>query len=92
MSTLYILEAANLFCGDDDPSNSKHLAIQEFKLPDLQAIYQDHHAGGARVQIELEVGIQKFEPTFKLAGYDPDLLAQFGLGSKTSIFIPATVN
>ncbi|ELT47216.1 phage major tail tube protein [Brucella intermedia] len=82
MSTLYILEAANLFCGDADPTNSKHLAIQELKLPDLQAIYQDHHAGGARVQIEIEVGIQKLEPTFKLAGFDPAVMTQFGLGSK----------
>lgn len=80
--TLYILEAANLFCGDHDPTKSKHLSLQELKLPDLQAIYQDHHAGGSRVQIEIEVGVQKLEPTFKLAGFDPDLMSEFGLGSK----------
>ena len=44
-------------------------------------MYQDHHAGGSRVQIEVAVGIQKLEPTFKLNGWDPDLLTQFGLGS-----------
>lgn len=82
MSTLYIMEACNLFCGDHDAQNSKHLSLQELKLPDLQAIYADHHAGGARVQIEIEVGVQKLEPTFKLVGFDPDLLVQFGLSSK----------
>lgn len=82
MSTLYVVESANLFCGDHDAKNSKHLAIQELKLPALQGIYTDHHAGGARVQIEVEVGVQKFEPTFKLIGFDPDLLTQFGLGTK----------
>lgn len=82
MSTLHVIEAANLFCGDHDAQNSKHLSIQELKLPALQAIYTDHHAGGARVQIEVEVGIQKLEPTFKLVGFDPDLLVQFGVGSK----------
>src|SRR5438445_9263397 len=82
MSTLFILNASNLFVGDHDPTNSKHLALMELKLPDLQEIYQDHHAGGARMQIEIEVGVQKLEPTFKLVGFDPALLSEFGLGSK----------
>lgn len=82
MSTIYVMEAVNLFCGDHDPTASKHLTISELKLPPLQAIYAEHHGGGARVAIEVEVGIQKLEPTFKLAGFDPDLLGQFGLGSR----------
>ena len=82
MSTLYVWEAANLFVGTEDPTKSKHLQIISLKLPALEEILQDHHAGGARVQIEIEVGIKKLEPTFKLAGIDPDLLVQFGLGSK----------
>lgn len=82
MSTVYLLNAANLFVGDHDPSKSKHLTLAELKLPDLQAIYADHHAGGALVATEFEVGIQKLEPTFKLNGFDPDLISEFGLGSK----------
>ena len=82
MNTIYVMEAVNLFCGDHDPTASKHLTITELKLPPLQGIYADHHGGGARVAIEVEVGIQKLEPTFKLAGVDPDLLGQFGLGSR----------
>mgnify|MGYP000532379222 CR=1 FL=1 len=60
--------------------NEYHL-LNELQLPALQEIYQEHHAGGSRIQIEVAVGIQKLEPTFKLNGWDPDLLTQFGLGS-----------
>lgn len=81
MSTIYVMEAANLFCGDHDPTKSKHLTLTELQLPTLQEMYQDHHAGGSKVQIEVAVGVQKLEPTFKLSGWDPDLLAQFGLGA-----------
>lgn len=81
MSTIYIMEAANLFCGDHDPTASKHLTLTELKLPSLEELYQDHHPGGSRVQIEVAVGIKKLEPTFKLGGWDPDLLSQFGLGA-----------
>lgn len=85
--TIYIMEAANLFCGDHDPTASKHLTLSELQLPALQEMYQDHHAGGSKVQIEVAVGVQKLEPTFKLAGWDPDLLAQFGVNSgKTRVF------
>lgn len=82
MSTLYIFEAANLFVGSDDPTKSKHLVIQELKLPALQAQYQDHMAGGAPVGIEIETGIQKLEASFKLVGFDPDTMRMFGLGSR----------
>jgi uncharacterized protein len=82
MSTIYIMSAVNLFCDATDPTKSKHLTIQELKLPALQADYQSHKAGGALVEIEIEVGVQKLESTFKLAGWDPDLLTQFGLGSR----------
>lgn len=85
--TIYVMEAVNLFAGDHDPTASKHLTITEMQLPNLQEMYQDHHAGGSKVQIEVAVGIQKLEPTFKLTGWDPDLLVQFGLGSgRTKVF------
>jgi uncharacterized protein len=82
MSTIYIMEAANLFVGLADPTKSKHLTLTELKLPALQEIFVDHHGGGMRVGIEVGVGVQKLEPTFNLAGFDPDLLSEFGLGSK----------
>ena len=87
MSTIYVMEAANLFCGDHDPTASKHLTLAELKLPPLQEMYQDHHAGGSQVQIEVAVGIQKLEPTFKRRGGAPDRVPQRGLGgSRQKVF------
>lgn len=82
-SNYFVMEAANLFCGDHDPTASKHLTLSELQLPSLEEIYQDHHAGGSRVQVEINVGISKLTPTFKLSGTDPELLGQFGSPSGT---------
>ena len=84
MSTILTMEAANLFCGDHDPNASKHLTLSELQLPALQEMFADHHAGGSRVKIEIPVGIEKLEPSFKLVGWDPALLAQFGLGASAT--------
>lgn len=82
-AAFYIMEAVNLFAGDHDPANSRHLTLDELKLPDMQEMFQDHTPGGAPVQVEIGTGvIQKLEPTFKLKGFDPELQVQFGLGSK----------
>lgn len=80
-STIYIMEAANLFCGEHDPANSKHLTLEELKLPDLQEVLVDHQPGGGKVGVEFAVGMEKLEPTFKLKGWDMPLLRQFGLGT-----------
>jgi P2 family phage contractile tail tube protein len=86
-NTIFFWEAANLFVGDHDPTNSKHLTIQEFKLPSLEENTVDHFPGGGVAQIEVAVGINKLESTFKLAGIDPALLSEVGLGSRArSIF------
>lgn len=77
-----VLEAVNLFCGDHDPTASKHLTITEMQLPTLQEMYQDHHPGGSRVAIEVGLGIEKLAATFKLAGFDPELYTQFGVGDR----------
>ncbi len=80
--TIYMMEAVNLFCGDHDPEESKHLTISELKLPDLSEIFADHHAGGALVATEFAVGVNKLEPTFKLNGFDPKMLTEFGLNTR----------
>lgn len=82
MSTIYVMTAANLFCGDHDPDASKHLTLTDLQLPSLSEVYADHHPGGSPVAVEVALGINKLEPTFKLAGWDPDVLSQFGLGGK----------
>ena len=85
MSTMYVMEAVNLFCGDDDPTASKHLTISELKLPDLNEQFADHAPGGGRVGIELPVGIEKLNAPFKLNGFDPQLMTQFGLGTRAAM-------
>jgi len=80
--TFYTMQAVNLFCNDLDPNEHKALTIAELKLPDLTEKYQDHHAGGALVAIEVPLGVDKLEATFKLNGIDPNLLVAFGLGSQ----------
>lgn len=81
MSNIFIMEGANLFCGSHDPENSKHLTLEELKLPDLQEVLVDHQPGGGKVGVEFAVGMEKLEPTFKLKGWDIPLLRQFGLGT-----------
>lgn len=79
--TIYVMTAVNLFCGDHDPTKSKHLTIDELKLPSLEEEYAEHKPGGGLVGVEFGLGIKKLEPTFKLKGFDPDLLVQFGLSA-----------
>ncbi len=81
-ATVYLMEAANLLCGDHDPTASKHLTLSELKLPDLSEKFADHHPGGGLVATEFAVGVEKLAPTFKLNGFDPALLAEFGLGTR----------
>lgn len=76
-----IWQAANLFVGDHDPSQSNHLVLEELKLPSLEEMTQEHHAGGAMVQVEFGVGVKKLEPTFKLKGFNSHVFRQFGLGT-----------
>ena len=81
MTTLYTFDAANLFCGTVDPTNSKHLAIEHLKLPELDEEFKDHSPSGGRFGFEIPVGFKKLECTFKLTGFDPQVLTQFGLSS-----------
>lgn len=79
-----VLEAVNLFCGDDDPTASKHLTISELQLPTLQEIFQDHHPGGSRVGIEVGLGIEKLTASFSLVGMDEDLYSKFGVNDRAA--------
>lgn len=80
MANFYMLEAVNLFCGDD--AEGKFLTIDELKVPDLTEAEQDHTPGGGRVGVGVVTHVEKLESTFKLAGYDPEMLKHFGLGKK----------
>jgi phage tail tube protein FII len=81
-ATLYVLEDVNLICGDTGsettPGHSTHLSLQEWKLPGWEENYVDHVAGGAPVGIEINTHIQKFESTFTLAGWQPEIMTMLG--------------
>lgn len=74
-NTVYIMEAANLYCGSDPGSdqNSLHLSLEQLKLPGLIEQYTDHRPGGAPVAVEFDTIIQKPECTFVLAGWNPEV-------------------
>jgi P2 family phage contractile tail tube protein len=82
MATIYIQEAANLFIGDAGPANGKHLTLVEHKLPTLEEKIETYHPGGSIMEIGVALGLNKLESTFQLAGWDPELVREFGLGSK----------
>jgi len=85
--TIYVMESANLICGDTRapsgaiagaPGVSTHLVLQELKLPTIEENYADHTPGGAMVGIEINTHINKLEATFNLAGWDPEIMTFIG--------------
>ena len=81
MATIYIPEAINLFVTDNGPDNGKHLKITDVTLPKMTEKTMEHHPGGGIGAIKIGgLGIEALEVGFKLVGFDPQSLAQFGLG------------
>jgi phage tail tube protein FII len=79
---IYILEAANLFCGADDESSSKHLTIRDLKLPTLEEKTVELHPGGSMFAVQIgALGFNALAATFRLVGFDPAMLRLFGLSS-----------
>jgi len=82
MSEIYLMEAASLFLGDEDPSASKHLSLDSLALPTLEYVTVDHLGGGAPAEIDFSMAVlRKMNPTFKIAGFDADAYRLFGVGS-----------
>lgn len=78
-STIYHMDSANLYVGDEDPTNGKFLVIKNVTLqPELEEVTKDHSGGGAAVVIQIGMGIFKVAPLkFKLEGYNDDVDSQF---------------
>jgi phage tail tube protein FII len=77
-STIYHMDAANLFVGDDDPTNSLYLSLMNVKLPTLEEVTKEHSGGGAIASIELGMRVMKaLTMTFKLVGMDPKVHNRF---------------
>jgi len=73
-NTLNTLEAANLFCGSDNPTASNHLALTELKLPGWEENFSDHLAGGAPVAIRIDTHINPLEASFNLLGFTTQVM------------------
>lgn len=76
MATLNTLEAANIFCGTDDPTQaaSNHLSLTELKLPTFEENFTDHLAGGAPVAMRIDTHINPLECTFNLLGFNAHVM------------------
>lgn len=77
-ATIFHMDSANLFVGDDDPTNSQFLVIKDIKLPTQEEETKEHKGGGAAATVEL--GLRHFMPFtlgFNLEGYTPDVINKF---------------
>lgn len=78
MSTIYNVDTANLFIGDDDPTDSQFLVLKNIKIPSLEEKTKEHAGGGATAAITL--GMRSFKLgalTFSLEGFNPNVLPRF---------------
>lgn len=81
MSDILLMEAANLFIGED-PEKSKHLKLQSLALPTLEYGTSEHMPGGGPLAVQWTMGqLKPLEPTFKLIGFDEEAYAAAGVGS-----------
>jgi phage tail tube protein FII len=88
-NTVYVMERANLFAGDTDPSHSNHLVLQTLKLPALEYNLVDHAPGGAPVAIDVPTHITRMESTFALAGWQPYVQKLIGLSNRANMHFTA---
>ncbi len=81
-NTIYELDMANLFAGDDDPTRSEFLTIETVKLPAMQEKTREHMPGGGILGMKISTRqIEPLECTFKLRGFNLDMMNKFGLSS-----------
>jgi uncharacterized protein len=83
IANIFIMEAADLYCGDLDPTASNKLTLEEIKLPDFKQTSISSAPGGAVCAVDWATTMLH-APTasFKLKGMDPARLVMFGLGSQ----------
>lgn len=75
--TIFNMDSANLFVGDDDPTNSQFLTLKNVKIPGIIEKTKEHTGGGASASIELGTGIiQAPVLTFSLEGVNPDVMTK----------------
>lgn len=81
---LILQEAATLAAGDVGPDNIKWQQLESIQLPDLEEMSESHQGGGSVGEVEWgNLGIKALAPTFKLKGWDPQVMALFGARTRT---------
>lgn len=70
-----VLKNLNLFI--DGRGHAGH--VDEITLPKLSVKAEEHRAGGMDMPVELDMGLEKLECTFKLSDFNPDVFRSFGL-------------
>jgi P2 family phage contractile tail tube protein len=88
-NTVYVMEKANIFAGDTDPSHSNHLTVSGLKLPGLEQNLVDHAPGGAPIAIDVPTHITRLESTFNLAGWQPYVMQLIGLTRRANMHFTA---
>jgi P2 family phage contractile tail tube protein len=53
--------------------------VDEVSLPILNIVGEDYRAGGMDAPIEIDMGMEKLEATFKVSKFDRDLIAKWGV-------------
>lgn len=92
-ATIFNLDTANLFVGDDDPDNSQFLTLNGVKVPMLEESTRTITPGGGIVA--MDVGMRKItiSPlTFKLSGLNPDVMPKFMVNRRIKYTIRANVS
>jgi P2 family phage contractile tail tube protein len=78
MSTIYNLDSANLFTGDDDPNKSEFLVIETIKWPSLEEATKEVKPGGGAMSIDLGMkSMKQLTLGFKLFGLQPRVMGKF---------------
>lgn len=76
-----ILRGVNLYVGDEGPTtSSKHLQLDELKLPSLEEKAEEFRPGGADLAYDVPLALNKLEASFKYKGLDPHTMGYFGIG------------
>ncbi len=91
-STLYHMDVATLFVGDDDPRNSQFITLRNVKIPALTEKTKDHTGGGAMSSLELGMGVfEAFSLDFSLEGFNPDVMKFVGQRNRLPLTIRGNV-
>lgn len=92
-ATIYNLDTANLFVGDDNPDNSQFLTLQSVKMPMLEESTRTINPGGG--VIAMDIGNRKItisSLTFKLNGINPDVMPKFMANRRVKYTIRGNVS